>query len=131
MDLRVVSGVPDFGTAVWLLASEDIKRKEANSSRYENIRIFLCDIPDLNPAFIQNYKFLSALFIISSTVRFFSSLTILSRALETALLANPSITNADNASSRFVLSAKGKYFTTSGVFAKLVFQVNNNPLSRF
>ena len=89
-----------------LLLLWTLVRKEANSKRYENTRIFLYDIPDPNPAYIQNYKFLSALFIMSSTVRFFSSLTILSRIFETALLANPSITNADNASSRLVLSVK-------------------------
>jgi hypothetical protein len=60
--------------------------------------------------------------IMSSTVRFFSSLIILSRTFKTALLPNPSITKADNASSRFVLSVNVNISPVPDCFPSLSFR---------
>ena len=69
-DFRVVSDVLDVRIVFWLRASDENKIKEAERARNDNSRIFLYEIPDPNTDKIQNYMFLSALLIISSTVRF-------------------------------------------------------------
>src|SRR4030042_4763200 len=67
-DLGVVSCDEVDRTVTCPAASLKLQESEVNRTRQKHTRRFLYDFPDPNPAFILNYKFFSALLIISSTV---------------------------------------------------------------
>jgi len=84
----------------------DCKINAANSTRYKDHSRFLYDIPDSQSGLYSELQILKRQFnqVLNSQILIFSDYFF--ETFETALLANPSITKADNASSRFVLSPK-------------------------